>query len=106
MIQFLKKYLTDGKVDLKKIDLYLKFKNDPNLQELIDSGMMNPEFITLIEEMINEIEKLKIEFKDFPLEDINDYLVLKGIFSNDESNVLHFKDFINSFDENEINQSR
>lgn len=92
---------SDGKIDLKKIDLYLKFKNDPNMQELIDSGMMNPEFLDLIEEMIYEIEKLKVEFQDFPLEDINDYLVLKGIFSNEESNVLHFNDYISSFEGNE-----
>ena len=95
---------SDGKVDLKKIDLYLKFKNDPNLEELIDSGMINPEFITLIDEMIQEIEKLKIEFKDFPLEDINDYLVLKGIFSDDQSNVTHFNDYIISIDEKKANK--
>ncbi|HHY00967.1 MAG TPA: hypothetical protein GX531_06325 [Methanothermobacter sp.] len=96
-----KEISSHGKVDLKKIDLYLKFKNDPNLQELIDSGMINPEFITLIDEMFHEIEKLKIEFKDFPLEDINDYLVLKGIFSDDKSNVTDFTDYIKSFDKNE-----
>lgn len=95
---------SDGKVDLKKIDLYLKFKNDPNLQELIDSGMINPEFIILIDEMLQEIEKLKIEFKDFPLEDINDYLVLKGIFSDDQSNVIHFNDYIISIDEKKANK--
>lgn len=91
---------SDGKVDLKKIDLYLKLKNDPNLQELIDSGMVSPHFLKLIEEMFEEIEKLKIEFKDFPLEDINDYLVLKGIFSDEKSNVLHFKEYLDSFEEN------
>ena len=49
--------------------------------------------------MIHEIEKLKFEFEDFPLEDINDYLVLKGIFSNDISNVIHFNNYIKSFRE-------
>lgn len=99
-----KEISSDGRVDLKKIDLYLKFKNDPNLQELIDSGMINQEFITLIDKMLHEIEKLKIEFKDFPLEDINDYLVLKGIFSDDQSNVTHFYDYIKSFDEKKANK--
>ena len=31
-----------------------------------------------IQKKIHEIEKLKVEFEDFPLEDINDYLVLKA----------------------------
>ena len=95
---------SDGKVDLNKIDLYLKFKNDPNLQGLIDSGMIKTEFLTLIEEMIYEIEKLKIEFQDFPLEDINDYLVLKGIFSNTQSNVRDFNDYIKFFEGDERNK--
>ena len=38
-----KEISSDGKIDLEKIDLYLKFKNDPNLHELIDSGMINPD---------------------------------------------------------------
>ena len=66
--------------------------------------MINQEFITLIDKMLHEIEKLKIEFKDFPLEDINDYLVLKGIFSDDQSNVTHFYDYIKSFDEKKANK--
>ncbi|CEL24786.1 hypothetical protein [Methanobacterium formicicum] len=95
----LKDISSKGKVDLKKIDLYFKFKNDPNVQELIDSGMLNQGFIDIIDEMLQEIEKLKIEFKDFPLEDINDYLVLKGIFSDDNSNVVHFNDYLKSLEE-------
>ena len=94
----------DGKVDLKKIDLYLKFKNDPNLQELIDSEMINPEFIDIINEMLDEIEKLKMEFRNFPLEEINDYLVLKGNFSDDDSKVTHFSDYITSLGETKANQ--
>lgn len=89
----------DGKIDLEKIDLYLKLKNDPNLKDLIDGGIVNPNLIDIVEELLYEIKALKFEFMDFALENINDYLILSGVFSNDPYNVTHFDKYIQSINE-------
>lgn len=88
-----------GKIDIDKIDLYLKLKNDPNLKDLIDSGMVNPHLMDMVKDLLYEIESLKLEFTGFNLENINDYLILSGVFSKDSSNVTTFIDFIHSIDD-------
>lgn len=97
-----KDILPDGNVDLQKIDLYFKLKNDPNLQDLIDSGMVNSQLTNVMDNLSNEIEKMKLEFDDFPLENINDYLLIKGVFSEDSSNILSYPQYLESIDD--INQ--
>ena len=94
-----KDILPDGNIDLQKIDLYFKLKNDPNLQDLIDSGMVNSKLTNVMEKLSNEIEKMKLEFDDFPLENINDYLLIKGVFSEDSSNILPYQQYLESIED-------
>ncbi|MGC9517488.1 MAG: hypothetical protein ACP5C3_07315 [Methanomicrobiales archaeon] len=91
-----KKMEPEKEVNLEKINSLFSMKNNPDLQSYIDNGMISSSFIRHIEEFEYAVEALKAEFSDFSLENINDYLILKGVFSKDKSNIFSFDQYLES----------
>jgi len=98
-------------VDLSTIESFLRAYKDQNIKNTMfttDANFLrlSPDekeaewkkkwFIDIIEE---NIKKLKHEYADVNLGDLNDYFALTGAFSNEGSNIIPYNQFLASIDD-------